>query len=231
MWYESVLKNKVESDVATMFADQGKLSSAYETEKNKENFNIENWYKGIISGKTKYNIITVIKDKNAYSAALKAAKAEAGKDFDEAAFRASYTVDVDIDDILASGKAYNEAYNAAKAEAEANGKEFDEEAFIADYITSTVADIKAKHTFEYLPGYTKDNIEAIEALTEQYLNKLNAYDPASGLTFEEHAAIVADEYLAEEKVNLMLDTASGDSVVAQYIAWATGLGIYTAPAA
>ncbi len=185
-------------------------------------------------------------------AKAKEAAEEKGGKFDEVKFREKYVKDFEKDfsklyKAVLNGKvantvesllkepayknAMNEAIDAAKAEATANGTEFDEEKFKEQYKKDLEADIKKNHTFEYKIGYTADLMEEIAEINEEFLNKFMAYDAESGLTFEEHAAAVAAEYAENKSVKVMIDATCADSIVAQYVAWATAAGIKIAPAA
>lgn len=231
-WYKTVLNGKVEANITSLLKEKKTIAESYyaakaQAESKGQTFDEAAWYKTILGGRTVFSMAPIYDDSLAYKAALKAARTQAEKDgveFVQADFDAAYEVEVNVDAIIEEGKAFIDAIAAAKAQTP-EGKKFDEDAFTAEYIKADVDEIKGRYTFAYAPGSTSDNIAAIEALTETYLNKLMNYNPSSGKTFEEHAAIVASQYMEEAVVALMLDTTYGDSIVAQYIAWAAGAGV------
>ena len=226
-WYKAVLNGKVETNLINTLTEKKKVAESYyaakaEAESKGEAFDEAAWYKTILGGRTAFNLYPIYDDTLAYKAALKAAKNEAEKNgvtFVQADFDAAYEVEVNVDTIVNDGKAFIDALAAAKTQTP-EGKKFNEDAFTAEYIKADAEEIKQNHTFAYAPGKTADNIAAIETLTEIYLEKLMNYNPSSGKTFEEHAANIASQYMEEAAVALMLDASYGDSIVAQYVAWA-----------
>lgn len=228
-WYKSVLNGKVESDIETLLKDTKAFADAYEKAKKEaegkgETFDETKWYKTVLAGKTTYSMIEVVVDKKDYSDALKAAKkaAEADKEkFDEAKFRDEYKVKTNIKGIFED---LAKDIKAAEDEAKKENKTFDVNAFLAEYAKPMIEDINKKYTFAYAPGYTAGHMEAVEALTAEYLERLMDYTVGSELTFEEHAAALAAEYAEEEEVKLMLDPEYADSITAQFTAWAKKMG-------
>lgn len=106
-----------------------------------------------------------------------------------------------------------EALVSAKSEAEAKGEELDEKAFKNNF--------KENFSAEYEVGYTSDLLEKVSELSSQAYEALMAYDPGSAeITFEEHAAVIADNFISnDEVINFISSDRNPDSPVAQYLAW------------